>query len=101
VLLQHTQEILRATLPSPYPPAHFRAPVLLVEALSLWLNQTLCVVLCADETHDWFGMGFCDDLGQGASTTHYQTRVVPPSDMARLERSAFRSPTQLELQGVR
>lgn len=75
-------EVLRAVLP---PPAqvHARAAPTLCEAISLWYQRSVCVVLCADGEGRSPGLGLCDGFGFGASNVHYEVDVVDPRQRRR------------------
>lgn len=56
-----TEDVLKARLP--LPPSHPRALLTLLEGLSLWSGDPLCVAVSADESSDWAGAGlFGDEL---------------------------------------
>jgi hypothetical protein len=78
LLLMHDgQERLRAALPPPsLHPSHLLAAPRLCEALALWLDEPLSIVLCAEEPDGISGLGLCDDFGFGAKTLHYEVEVV-------------------------
>lgn len=78
LLLMHDgEELVRAALPPPSAyPRHLRAAPMLCEALALWLDQPLSIVLCAEEPDGLSGLGLCDDFGFGAKTLHYEVEVV-------------------------
>jgi hypothetical protein len=68
-------EMLRAVL-GPVSGMHRRAAVTLLEGLSLWHQQPLSVVLCADGSDAGCAMGLFDRLGFGERTLHYQVGVA-------------------------
>jgi hypothetical protein len=92
-------ELMRAVLPSPLE-AHPRAAVILCEALSLWLEQPLSVVLYADVRDASYGLGLCDAFGFGQRSVHYEVDVVDPTRRRR-GLGSFRDLRQLSLRGVR
>ncbi len=92
-------ELLRAVLPSPLE-AHPRAAATLCEALSLWVQQPLSVVLYADVKDASSGLGLCDTFGFGQRTVHYEVEVVDPTRRRR-GLGSFRDLRQLSLPGVR
>ena len=92
-------ELLRAVLPSPLE-AHPRAATTLCEALSLWLQQPLSVVLYADAQDSTCGLGLCDAFAFGQRSLHYEVDVVDPSRRRR-GLGSFRDLRQLSLSGVR
>jgi hypothetical protein len=59
LITHHGQEVMRAILPIPLE-IHPRAAPTLLEGLSLWLQQRLCVVLCAAE-RERSSLGLCDE----------------------------------------
>jgi len=67
-------EILKARLP-PAPRVHRRAMKTLLEALALFCNARLYVVLSADAEAVSFDTGLLDDLGLGVDTLHYELEV--------------------------
>jgi hypothetical protein len=71
-------ELLRANLPPLHHISHERAVKTLLEALSLWLGERLCVALFADEPENFFKWGLTDELGLGARTVYYAVEVVEP-----------------------
>ncbi len=78
VLMRHEgHEVLRAVLPSPLF-AHPRAASTLLEAMSLWWQRRLSVVLCVDEeAGSSCAMGLCDEaLGLPAGNLYYDVGVA-------------------------
>ena len=78
LLMRHEgREVLRAVLPSPLL-AHPKAASALLEAMSLWYQRRLSVVLCAsEEAGSSYALGLCDDaLGLPASSLHYEVGVA-------------------------
>jgi hypothetical protein len=71
------QDILKAVL-APAATIHPRAAATLLEGLALWYQQSLSVVLCADESADSCAMGLCDGLGFGRSQVHFQVGIAAP-----------------------
>lgn len=51
---------------------------MLLDGLSLWLQQPLSVVLCADAQETSSALGLCDGFGVGLETQHYDVEVVDP-----------------------
>jgi hypothetical protein len=92
-------EMLRAVLPPPTA-AHSRAAATLCEALSLWLQRPLSVVLCADDQGASSALGLCDGFGFGTRTVHYEVEVVDPTRRRR-GLGSFRDLRQLQLRGLR
>ena len=68
--------VLRASLPPLAEVAHERAAKVLLEALSLWLDERLCVALCADDEVNCFRFDLTDELGVGAQGVYYAIEVV-------------------------
>ena len=70
----HDDDVLKAAL---MPPAslHPRALPTLLEALSLWHQAPVRVVLCAAEAASWSRLGLLDDLYTGLDTVHYTVEV--------------------------
>jgi hypothetical protein len=100
MLMDEQDELLRAALPPPWPhPSPLRAAPMLCEALALWLQRPLCVVLGADEPDGLSALGLCDDLGFGVTTLHYEVEVVDPRHRRPL--GSFRDLRQLDLRGLR
>lgn len=99
VLMMHGgQEVLRAVLPSPTF-AHPRAATSLLEALSLWYQRRLSVVLCAsEEVGSSCGLGLREDafdlpaanvyyeVGVAALRPHRRRRLGGPGDFQDLLR---------------
>jgi hypothetical protein len=74
LLVCYQQTALKAVLP-PASQVHPRAAPTLLEALSLWYQQPLFAVLCADEQGSSSALGLCDGFGHGSSTVHYEVEV--------------------------
>ena len=75
--------VLRANLPPLTQVVHERAAKVLLEALSLWLDETLCVALCADDEVDGFRFDLTDELGVGAHGVYYAIDTVAGGRHAR------------------
>jgi hypothetical protein len=69
-------EVLRARLPHLDQVRNERAVRTVLEGLSLWLDQRLCVVLSADGWEDYYRLELADELGVGARSVHYAVEVV-------------------------
>ena len=83
MLLQGSRELLRAVLP---PLTHVRQPRAvgtLLEALALWADTRLRVVLCANATACTYWLGLTDARGCGARSVFYEVQVVAPQDKRR------------------
>lgn len=101
-----TQDILKAVL-GPASQAHPRAAATLLEALALWHQRPVSVVLSADELDDGSALGLYDALGYGR-TLHYEVGIAFPVARARGRRRRdlrglgdFRDMRQLALWGAR
>lgn len=84
----HDDDVLKAAL-TPPPSLHPRALPTLLEALSLWHQAPMRVVLCAAEAASWCRLGLLDDLHMGLDTVHYTVDVRgywrdPPQRIAGL-----------------
>ena len=95
LITQGSRDIGKAVLP-PSSSAHPRATATLLEGLSLFLNERLCVVLCVDEHSASCGsLGLLDGLGYGERSVFYEVGVA-----ARLSRAERRRKERaLYLQG--
>ena len=69
-------DLMKAVL-GPAEQAHPRAAATLLEGLALWHQQTLGVVLCADEPFAGCALGLCNALGFGEQNVHYEVGVAP------------------------
>jgi hypothetical protein len=89
LITQGTMDIGRAILP-PSSSAHPRATTALLEGLSLFLNERLCVVLCVDEeSASCASLGLLDALGHGERSLFYEVGVaarITRRDRRRAER---------------
>ena len=84
VLLCHgPDELLKAQLPPPSQVRHERAATTLIEALSLWLDTTLPVVLCVDARDAGFCLGLTDEMGLGIRSVFYRVEVTDRQDARR------------------
>lgn len=72
--LQGQDEILRASLGHASQTHRHAAPMLL-EALALWHQQPLRVVLSVADDQTSSGLGISDGFGFGQQTLHYQVEV--------------------------
>lgn len=88
------QAVLRASLPPLSQVRHPRAVTTLLEALSLWVDERLCVALRAAERASCFEFGLTDELGVGARSVFYAVEVV---GRARSRRTEVRGERQLSL----
>jgi hypothetical protein len=83
MLLRGVSEQLRAVLP---PLTHVRQPravTTLLEALALWADSRVRVVLCASATASTYGLGLTDARGCGARGVFYEVQLVAPQDKRR------------------
>lgn len=69
-------DVLIARFRSPHN-AHRNALRTLLEAVALWHQQPVRVVLFADDRCDWERSGLLDALGFGHETLHYEVDIVP------------------------
>jgi hypothetical protein len=96
-------EMMRAIL-GPTTASHPRAVATLLEGLSLWHQQALSVVLCADVEASSSATRMFDALGFGEKTVHYEVEVALRDRRRRGRRihglGNFRDLRQLCLEGV-
>jgi hypothetical protein len=84
VLLCHgPDEVLKALLPPPAQVRHERAATALIEALSLWLDTTLPVVLRVDARDASCCLGLTDEMGLGIRSVFYRVEVTEREDARR------------------
>jgi hypothetical protein len=85
MLIQGASERLRAVLPPLTHVRHGRALPTLLEALALWADTRVRVVLCANATArtSWFGL--TDERGCGARSVFYEVELVAPQDKRRAQ----------------
>lgn len=94
LVTQGAKDIGKAILP-PAPSVHQRAAATLLEGLSLFLGERLCVVLCVDErSTSSCELGLLDGLGYGERSLYYEVGVA-----ARVPRDARRAAHGLRLVG--
>jgi hypothetical protein len=95
-------EVLKAVLPPGFT-AHPRAAATLCEALALWYQERLSVVLSAADLGSSCELGFSDTLGLPVSTLHYEVTVRAPRQRGRrlAGLGSFRDLRQLSLEGIR
>jgi len=77
LLCRGQDEVLKARLPPPSQ-IHPRAAPTLCEALALWFQRPLCVVLAAADGDSTSALSLSDGFGFGARTVHYAVRVLEP-----------------------
>jgi hypothetical protein len=76
LITQGPTDIGKVVLPLSSNP-HPRAMATLLEGLSLFLNERLCVVLCVDESSSSCGsVGLLDALGYGERNQFYEVAVA-------------------------
>ena len=96
-------EVMRAIL-GPTTRSHPRAAPTLMEALALWHQRALSVVLCADVEACSSATRMLDDLGFGERTIHYDVEVALRAHRRRGRRihglGHFADLRQLCLEGV-
>lgn len=87
LITQGHTDICKAILP-PSSSAHPRATTTLLEGLSLFLNERLCVVLCVDEHSASCGsLGLLDALGYGGQNVFYEVGVAARGSRAERRRA--------------
>lgn len=68
--------VLRANLPPLSTVRNTRAVTTLLEALSLWADERLCVALRADDEESCFRCDLADEMGLGARSVYYAVELV-------------------------
>jgi hypothetical protein len=91
--------VLRASLPPLSEVRHSRAVTTLLEALSLWMDERLCVALSASSEADCFRFDLADELGVGVRSVYYAVEMVKRAPRRR--RVASDAPAQLQLEASR
>lgn len=90
--------LLKGQLPPLEKVLHERAATALLEALSLWVDERLCVALYAENSESCFRFGLADELGVGARSVFYAVEVLAPRHrVARRPRETARPDEQLKL----
>lgn len=90
--------VLRANLPPLSTVRNARAVTTLLEALSLWADQRLCVALCAENLDICFRCDLTDEMGLGARSVYYAVELVKHEPRRRSRRSGDAGkPRQLAL----
>jgi len=90
LITQGSRDIGKAILP-PSGSAHPRATATLLEGLSLYMNERLCVVLSVDEwSASSDSLGILDALGHGERNVFYEVAVA-----ARLSRACRRKASRV------
>ena len=77
LMMRGPDEAMKAMLP-PSSQAHYRAAATLAEAMALWYQRQVSVVLYADVRGEPFASAFCDGLGFGVNHLHYEVEVIEP-----------------------
>jgi hypothetical protein len=90
LMMKGRNQVMKAVLP-PASRGHHRAASTLVEALALWYQQQLSVVLYADVWAEPFATGFCDVFGFGEAHLHYEVEVVDPRPQENGKQLSFTS----------
>jgi len=94
LITRRPTDIGKVILPSA-PNVHRRAAATLLEGLSLFLGERLCVVLCVDErSTSSCELGLLDGLGYGERNVFYEVGIA-----ARLTRGSRRAARALRLPG--
>ncbi|WP_438016833.1 hypothetical protein WMF18_39550 [Sorangium sp. So ce315] len=94
LITQGPKDIGKVILP-PAPGVHPRAAATLLEGLSLFVGERLCVVLCVDEeSTSSCELGLLDGLGYGQRNVFYEIGVA-----ARVSRAPRRAARGLRLPG--
>jgi len=103
LMMAGRHEVMRAIL-GPTTASHPRAAATLLEGLSLWHQQALSVVLCADVEACSSATRMIDDLGFGTKTVHYDVELAFRAHQRRGRRlqgfGNFGDLRQLCLEGV-
>lgn len=86
LLTKGGDELLRAALPSPARLWTGKPAKALLEALAIWLDATLRVVLSVVEPADGFSLELTDELGTGLRTLFYEVVTVEPRPRRRHRR---------------
>ena len=90
--------VLRANLPPLSAVRNARAVTTLLEALSLWADERLCVALHAGDEENCFRCDLADEMGIGARSVYYAVELVKREPRRRGPRSAdVGKPRQLPL----
>lgn len=88
--------VLRASLPPLATVRHTTAVTTLLEALSLWTDERLCVALSAGSLDDCFRCALADEMGVGARSVYYAVELMKRASRRRVAPDA-RAATQLAL----
>ena len=83
LLTQGPDEVMKARLRAVTTPAHRFAAPMLCEAMALWHDQRVRVVVSAESEEVLFALGLCDGLGIARATLHYMVQPLFMSDPPR------------------
>jgi hypothetical protein len=105
LITQGPTDIGKVILP-PLLSAHRHAAATLLEGLSLWLGERLCVVVCVDEHSTSCAGGLLDGLGYGERSVFYEVGVATRGSGRRAASGLrlagnFRDLRQLTLEAAR
>ena len=89
--------VLRANLPPLATVRHTTAVKTLLEALSLWTDERLCVALSAAQLDDCFRFELADEMGVGARSVYYAVELVKHAPRRRRAAPEARAAAQLAL----
>jgi hypothetical protein len=78
VVTQGRRCLLEGRLPPLRQLQNPRSVVALLEALSLWMDERLCVAVCAGDLETCFRLGLVDELGVGVRSVFYAVERVAP-----------------------
>jgi len=85
-LLRDRDVLLAAELPPPAAVRHDRAAMVFLEALSLWVDARLRVVLSVDAKDASFCLDLTDELGRGVHSVYYEVEVVTACSRSQADR---------------
>ena len=87
MVMKGQDEVLRAELPPLSEVAHDNAVRKVLEGLSLWLDQRLCVALSVrEQDEDSFRLDLVDELGAGARSIYYVVEPIAARGLPRPRR---------------
>jgi hypothetical protein len=89
--------VLRANLPSLTTVRHPAAVTTLLQALSLWADERLCVALSAENVETCFRYALTDEMGLGARSVYYAVELVKHEHRRRSRLGDAGKPRQLAL----
>lgn len=89
--------VRRANLPPLATVRHTTAARTLLEALSLWMDERLCVALSAGKLDACFCFDLADEMGVGARSIHYAVELVKLAPRRRRPAPEARAARQLAL----